>query len=104
MLIHSFITCIASIVNAAQGSTLQLFYNFNKDTGREILDASGNGLSGVATGTKHVGGDKFGGAMLFDGKSHIRSPQEIKGFTDKKLKAITVEYWVFLEANTGQTQ
>ena len=104
MLILSFITCFASIANADQAPTLQLFYNFNKDTGKEILDASGNGLSGVVTGTKYVGGDKFGGAMLFDGKSHIRSPQEIKGFTDKKLKAITVEHWVFLEANTGETQ
>ena len=81
MLILSFITCFASIANADQAPTLQLFYNFNKDTGKEILDASGNGLSGVVTGTKYVGGDKFGGAMLFYGKSHIRSPQEIKGMS-----------------------
>ena len=64
MLLISFITCFASIANAAQDPTLQLFYNFNKDTGKEILDASGNDLSGVVTGTKYVGGDKFGGACF----------------------------------------
>ena len=79
MLILSFITCFASIANADQAPTLQLFYNFNKDTGKEILDASGNGLSGVVTGTKYVGGDKFGGAMLFYGKitfAHLRKLKE----------------------------
>lgn len=43
------------MTNAVQGLILSLFYNFNKEDTSRDLGARGNGLSGVVTGTKHVG-------------------------------------------------
>lgn len=66
-------------------------YTFDKDSGNQVKDVSGNGLNGIAKGTKVVDG-KFGKALEFDGTA---SQVEIPNNAKLNIKtAITVEAWV----------
>ena len=103
LVITGLVVCFSPIGKAIKDDSLLLYYTFDKDK-EEVEDDSGNGHTGTITGAKWVKDGKFEGAMSFDGSSHIRTPDEIEGFTDVALKEITVECWVFLNANTGDTQ
>ena len=105
LVITGLVVCFSPIGEAIKDDSLLLYYTFDKDKGKEVEDASDNGHTGTIAGAKWVKDGKFGGAMSFDGSSsHIRTPDEIEGFTDVALKGITVECWVLLNVNTGGVQ
>lgn len=82
---------------------LLIYYSFDEDD-KEVVDDSGNGFDGEISGADWTKDGKHGGAMEFDGGSFISSPPEVPGFTDVELTAMTVEHWVMISAQTGDTQ
>ena len=95
---------LSANVEAIQNdSDLIIYYSFDKD-GKEVADDSGNGFDGEVSGANWNKEGKLGGAMEFDGGSAIKTAPEVPGLTDIELTAMTVEHWVMITANTGDTQ
>ena len=93
----------ANVEAIRNDSDLLIYYSFDKDE-KEITDDSGNGFDGEISGADWSKEGKLGGAMEFDGGGAIKSPQEVPGLTDVDLTEMTVEHWVMINANTGDTQ
>ena len=102
----AFCTVLALSVNVEairNDPDLIIYYSFDKDE-KEVTDDSDNGFDGEISGAEWSKEGKLGGAMEFDGGSAIKTPPEIPGLTDVELTAMTVEHWVMISANTGDTQ
>ena len=100
----SVVLALSANVEAIRNdSDLVIYYSFDKDE-KEITDDSGNGFDGEISGADWSKEGKLGGAMEFDGGGAIKSPQEVPGLTDVDLTEMTVEHWVMINANTGDTQ
>ena len=103
-LAFSAVLALSANVEAIRNdSDLLIYYSFDKDE-KEVTDDSGNGFDGEISGADWSKEGKLGGAMEFDGGGAIKSPQEVPGLTDVDLTEMTVEHWVMINANTGDTQ
>ena len=105
LLIAGFVLGFSSIGDAIRGDPdLLIFYSFDEEFKKEVEDESGNGFNAQVEGAEWEKAGQFGGALSLDGNSHIFTAAEIPGLTDTDISDFTVEHWVYLEANTGDTQ
>ncbi len=93
----------ANVEAIRNDSDLIIYYSFDKDE-KEVTDDSGNGFDGEISDADWSKEGKLGGAMEFDGGGSIKTAPEVPGLTDVELTAMTVEHWVMINANTGDTQ
>ena len=77
----------------AQPAGLVAAYGFNEGAGTAVVDASGNGNTGVISGATWTAAGRYGGALVFNGTSAVVTVPSAASL--QLTTGMTLEAWVY---------
>jgi hypothetical protein len=100
LVVASLAVCFSFIGRAASDPDLIFFMSFDKVSGDEVEDDSGNGNTGTLTGDAEITKDgKFGSALSVSGEGYVDCGNgEI---LNQEFPGLTIEAWVYPKAHSG---
>ena len=100
LVVTSLVVCFSSIGRAAKDPDLIFYMSFDKVSGDEIEDDSGNGSTGSLNGDAELTTNgKFGSALSLSGAGHVDCGNA--EILNQDFPGLTIEAWIYPKALGG---